>query len=107
MNNTTILTLDPSNNGTITCDVPKDVIKGEMLLREYTVSDSEFMKIEQEQFEKDVKRKLALELAECILENKLAEFTKQYNMKEFKITFRARAFLTPDSQVRILRKEFI
>lgn len=56
-------------------------------------------------YEKFIKEKLAELLAKEIIESKLCEFTKEHNPYNQIDKFRARAFLTPDNQVRILRKE--
>lgn len=56
-------------------------------------------------YEKFIKEKLAVLLAKEIMESKLCEFTKERNLHNQIDKFRARAFLTPDNQVRILRKE--
>lgn len=51
-----------------------------------------------------VKEKLADLLAKEILKNKLCEFTKEIDANRFNVIYRARAFLTPNDQVRLLRE---
>lgn len=59
-------------------------------------------------FEVFIKQKLANLIAQEILNKNLCEFTKASVMNSQLIEYRARAFLIPDNQVRILReKHFI
>jgi hypothetical protein len=51
-----------------------------------------------------IKEYLANMLAKGIIQNSLAEFTRQENIMDGSYTFRARLFATPDSTVRQLRK---
>lgn len=55
--------------------------------------------------EQEIKRKLIESIAEKILEYNLVEFTKTEEMENGATTFRARAFLLPDSMVKTLRVE--
>lgn len=54
--------------------------------------------------EKFMKQKLSELLAEEILKNKLCEFTKEKDGNRHTVNYRARAFLVPNDQVRILRE---
>lgn len=84
-----------------------ETVRGEMITAQMVFNASTLaqIKVDDETFKQDTKRKLAIQLAEQILNNKLVEFTKQENLNTFEITYRARAYLTPDNQVRMLRKE--
>jgi len=84
----------------------EDFIQGEMVTSQVVVKDSEVvqMMIDPDNFKQEMKIKLALEIAEKLLENKLVEFTKQENLNTNEITFRARAYLVKDDKVRTLRK---
>ena len=78
-------------------------IQGEMVLAEwsctnYILKDQRFVKGEDE-----IKRILATHLAEQILERRLAEFTKRHEVHTNTHFFRARCYMVPDEQVRILR----
>jgi hypothetical protein len=86
---------------------PQEFVKGEMITAQMKVTDLEItqMNIDEDQFKHEMKKKLAHELAEQLLRNKFVEFTKQENLHTGETIFRARAFLTPDDKVRILRKE--
>ena len=53
----------------------------------------------------EIKKELVEKLVQKILQNKLVEYTMQEDLKNGLITYRARAFLTPDNQTRLLRKE--
>jgi hypothetical protein len=50
-----------------------------------------------------MKERLAVQLAHAMIENKLIEFTRQEDPQMLGTIIRARTFLTPDTQVRILR----
>jgi hypothetical protein len=85
----------------------EEFIKGEMVHAQVVVKDFEItqMMIDPDNFKQEMKIKLALEIAEKLLENKLVEFTKQEDLHTQETTFRARAYLVKDDKVRILRKE--
>jgi hypothetical protein len=84
-----------------------ETVRGEMITVQKVVGvhELEMIKLDEDMFNQQVKRELAFQLAEQILKNKFVEFTKQQDMHTNKITYRARAYLTPDNQVRMLRKE--
>lgn len=54
-----------------------------------------------------MKEKLTELLAEEILKSELCEFTKQNNLENFTVTYRARAFLTPKDEIKLLREKSI
>jgi hypothetical protein len=64
------------------------------------------MMMDPDNFKQEMKKQLAHEIAEHLLNNKLVEFTKQEDLHTNEITFRARAYLVKDDKVRILRKTF-
>jgi hypothetical protein len=84
----------------------EEFIKGEMVTVQNVVKDFEItqMMIDADNFKQEMKKKLAHQIAEKLLENKLVEFTKQENLNTNEITFRARAYLVKDDKVRTLRK---
>lgn len=98
------ITLPITNGGTIS--VFDEKVRGEMITTEIIVNgfDSTKMNLDEDMFKEEMKKRLARQLAELIIENKLVEFTKQENFNTCETTYRARAYLTPDNQVRILRK---
>jgi hypothetical protein len=86
---------------------PEEFIKGEMVHAQVVVKDFQIagMMMDPDNFKQEMKIKLALEIAEKLLENKLVEFTKQEDLHTNETTFRARAYLVRDDKVRVLRKE--
>jgi hypothetical protein len=83
-----------------------ETVRGEMITvqKVIDVHESQLMKLNEDEFNRQVKRELTIQLAEHILKNNFVEFTKQQNMNTSEVTYRARAYLTPDDRVRMLRK---
>jgi hypothetical protein len=78
-------------------------IKGELLTAQWSCSsyiekDPKLIKGPDE-----IKKMLTLDLAQKIIEHNLVEFTKQYEAHTNMYVFRARCYLTPDKQVRLIR----
>jgi hypothetical protein len=107
---TTGITLPITNGGIISrnssVSVFDEKVRGEMLAVQKVVGahELEMIKLDEDTFNQQIKRELAFQLAEQILQNKFVEFTKQENYNTGQITYRARAYLTPDDKVRMLRK---
>lgn len=53
--------------------------------------------------EDEIKNRLANHIAKYLIDNKLIEFTRSMAIADNAMTFKARVFVTPDDQVRILR----
>lgn len=53
--------------------------------------------------EDEIKNRLANNIAKYLVDNKLIEFTRSINLDNDTMKFKARIFVTPDDQVRILR----
>ena len=53
----------------------------------------------------EIKRMLIRDLLEKMLDSNFIEFTKSEDLSTLNTTFRARVFVVPDSQVRLLRLE--
>ena len=53
----------------------------------------------------EIKRMLIIEIVEQMLDSNFIEFTKSEDLSTLNTTFRARVFVVPDSQVRLLRLE--
>lgn len=85
----------------------EDFIQGEMVTVQEVVSALRVaeMFMDSDNFKQEIKKKLANQIAEKLLENKLVEFTKQEYLHTNETTFRARAYLVKDDKVRVLRKE--
>lgn len=78
-------------------------IAGIMLKHDLFISEYELMKIDPQKFQYEIKKRLMIGLLDEIARAKCVEFTKQPNFEELKTHFRARMFVVPDDQVRILR----
>jgi hypothetical protein len=86
---------------TVVNDPAFETIKGEMLTIKMEISEWEF---ENSMIPKpEIKRRLVSLLAEELLEHKNIEFTYQKNHDNGNISVRARCFVVPDDQVKILR----
>jgi hypothetical protein len=79
-------------------------IKGKMVVGQFTVNLSEMLHLPTGQVENVIKESLCKSMVNFILENKLAEFTMQEDPINMTKIFRMRCFLTPDDQVRLIRK---
>jgi hypothetical protein len=93
----------PQNNYTEKFDINIEdhAIQGKMIIVSFNIRD-DFSKYESD--EKDyVKRVLANKLAIALIESNLIEFTQQLDPITFSTIIKARCFVTPDEQVRILR----
>jgi len=77
-------------------------IGGKMVIATYAVSHLDVMSWKTD-FEDHVKGQLAQQMVRYMLNNKLIEFTKSSSPTSEAITYRARCYLTPDCDVKILR----
>lgn len=53
---------------------------------------------------KDIKMSMVAKIAEELIKSKMVEFTSEKDQMGLKVKIRARLFVTPDDQVRLLRK---
>lgn len=74
-------------------------LAGKMLTATFQVD----VLLEGEPDEKSIKKKLSADLANSIIEGKFAEFTKQMSPDYSMATYRARVYLLPDDQVKVVR----
>ena len=82
-------------------DASVSTIKGELLTAETLVYDAA---LQLPLLDKDkIRRKLAEELVEKLLTGKYIEFTQQRLPEQDAIAIRARCYILPDSQVKIVR----
>lgn len=97
MNNATPFPM-VSNGGT---NVPTHKIQGKMLVCEKLISQEQF-----EQLDKNgIKSVMVTDMVRKMLEDECIEFTmQQTNPVDQMVRVRARVFVTPDSQVRLLRE---
>lgn len=84
-----------------------ETVKGQMILIEKKYSPSELIKSYDKSFVEGIKKQLVDELVQKIIDNRLVEFTKQEDLNTDEVTYRARMFVTPDDQIRIIRKSGI
>ena len=74
------------------------LIQGKMVACVLNVNEDQFM------YDKDlIRMKMASDMAQFMIDNKLIEFTQQKNYSDLSLTIRARAFVTPDNMVKIIR----
>ena len=79
-------------------------IPGKMLTVEHYVRHREIVAMKLDDLEEFVKNVLCEQLVREMKKQKLIEFTRQENIPQDCVQYRARIFVTPDSQVRILRQ---
>jgi hypothetical protein len=95
-----------TNSNATTKIVADHLIQGKMLTAQHIIGMAETLHFDNEEsFRQHVKQILAQKLAEKIIEEKLAEFTIEKVYSTQSTVVRGRCFLTPDSNVRILRKD--
>jgi hypothetical protein len=80
------------------------VIGGKMVVGQVVISGSDFSMLASTKDE--IKRRLLAQMMEFILENKLAEFTMSEDHARDTRTFRVRAYLAPNDQVKVLRTAY-
>jgi hypothetical protein len=78
-------------------------IKGNMMQSHIVMADYEFLQIDPQTFQSDIKNRLVDNLWRELLQAKCIEFTKFEDLGGGQTHFRARMFVVPDDQVRILR----
>lgn len=82
-------------------------IGGKLVTASYTIKEYEKVKFDSdESFRKFTKQTIVQELAKYMIESKLVEVTAQHSMAEGTIMIKARAYVAPDSQVKILRTAY-
>lgn len=81
-------------------------IGGKMVTGKCIVSDSQYMSISipDDDLKVAIKKDLAKQLAMYLIDNKLVEFTMMQDPMDFSRMYHVRCFVTPDDQVRLLRK---
>jgi hypothetical protein len=94
--------IDPWN---IPIDIKREeyAISGKMLQHNLSIHEFELMKIDPKTFEFEIKKRLMFGMIDEIMKYRCVEFTRQQNNTTFDTLFRARMFVVPDDQVRILR----
>ena len=82
-------------------------VNTKMITVMHKVTEFEDITNDEKRYEKYIKEKMALEIANLILKDDLVLFTKQYDGATSTITFRARVFLANKDIVSILVKSGI
>jgi hypothetical protein len=77
-------------------------IQGQGVYAEHVVSDYSILNIDEPELERMARDKLTSMIIDEIVKKKMVEFTKVKNV-DGSIHYRARMFVTPNDQVRILR----
>jgi hypothetical protein len=76
-------------------------IQGKMISVEMRLNDSQVIQMD----DLELKNRLITKLVRELMDGKCIEFTKQQDVAGMETIVRARIFVTPDDQVRIVRKE--
>ena len=83
-------------------------IQGQMLMVQKVLDSYELertgLSSNVKNFEDEIKKELIQEMVREIVKRNCIEFTSQKDMLTGNVTYRARVFVTPDSQVRIIRQ---
>jgi hypothetical protein len=103
------LTLPPISTGqfsTLHSIQPVDTIQGRMVSVQIVVNhdEKEMLGTSAAGFQEMMKRRLCEALLQEMVKSKTIEFTSQMDPVELVTTYRARIYVTPDTQVRLLRK---
>jgi hypothetical protein len=89
----------------VTVVTPLETIQGKCILAQKIISSHEILSATATiDTEERIKKELIRQLAEEMMRSKCVEFTKQNDMTTGGYVFRARIFVTPDDQVRLLRQ---
>ena len=87
-----------------TVKIKEIAIEGKLVTLSATLSDLERTNFfTDKEFINHTKNKLAAKLAEYIVNNKLIEFVYNQSHVDLSTTITCRAYLAPDSQIKILR----
>jgi len=83
-------------------------IQGQMLMVQKVLDSYELertgLSANIKNYEDEIKKELIQEMVREIVKRNCIEFTSQKDMLSGNVTYRARVFVTPDSQVRIIRQ---
>ena len=108
--NTGTFTGNITTSGTqpISQRVQDQIIQGEMLTCNISIDDYEDeqgMRQVGVDWHQHMKKRLILQLVNEMMNSKHIEFTRQHDYHQNRTIYRARVFVTPDSQVRLLREK--
>ncbi len=88
-----------SINGNVT-NASLDIIKGQMVFAEMRLDANEAIQMD----DLELKNILITKLVRELMDGKCIEFTKQQDVANMETIVRARIFVTPDDQIRVIRK---
>ena len=88
-----------SINGNVT-NASLDIIKGQMVFAEMRLDANEAIQMD----DIELKNRLITKLVRELMDGKYIEFTKQQDVTKMETVIRARIYVTPDDQVRVIRK---
>ncbi len=88
-----------SINGNVT-NASLDIIKGQMVAAEMRLDANEAIQMD----DIELKNRLITKLVRELMDGRYIEFTKQQDVARMETVIRARIYVTPDDQVRIVRK---
>jgi hypothetical protein len=86
-------------NGNVT-NASLDIIKGQMVFAEMRLDANEAIQMD----DLELKNRLITKLVRELMNGRYIEFTKQQDVASMETVVRARIFVTPDEQVRVIRK---
>lgn len=78
-------------------------IQGKMIIASCQIGDLQLMT---DDFKQHVRSNLIHQIADFILENKLVEFTQMKDPISFNTIVKARCYMTPDGNVRLIRSAY-
>ncbi len=79
---------------------PIDTIQGKMVFAEMRLDVNEAIRMD----DIELKNRLITKLVRELMNGRYIEFTKQQDVASMETIIRARIFVTPDEQVRVIRK---
>lgn len=78
-------------------------IQGKMFMASYQASEHQIVSMGEDAFKQRVKESLAMDLVNKMLEAGVIEFTQMQDQITLSKLIKARCYLVPDNQVRLLR----
>jgi hypothetical protein len=80
---------------------PIDTIQGKMVTAQMSIDANQAIQMD----DLELKNRLITKLVRELMDRKCIEFTKQQDVVTMETIVRARIFVTPDDEVRVIRKE--
>lgn len=92
-----------SYNDPVDIGVQHLTIGGKLVTATVAISQMDDLLIPEAQLKDEIKRKLLQDLVDYLLQNKLCEFTMQDDLSRGTKLYRARCYVAPDEQVKLIR----